>query len=311
MKACVLSSGGNKGAFHLGILRHLLNENSQLDYDIYCGTSAGALNCSILATDKLRHSLPVLEDIWLNQVKDSSSVRKNHLWRYILAGIILIVVFLFAAFLTFLFSTPKFLTILFLFLALGSFYLPYYSLTHTRSYYTTEPLRDLLEKNLDIEKLKTSGKMLRVGAVNFNTGQYETVTEKNEQIIDWIMASSSFPVLFPMQKIGDYYYTDGGISEMSPVIDAIKLGATEIDIILANPMKVSYFEGHPGIFKQLTRNLDIIGAEILRNDIETKCKDNIEIRIFGPDSALTQNSLNFDHERIKRIYEDGLNADIK
>lgn len=313
MKACVLSSGGNKGAYHLGVLRKLLNGSPDLDYDIYCGTSAGALNSSILATGKLNETLPKLENIWLHQVTDNSSVRKNHLWYYILAGIILIVFFLFVAFFSFLFSAPKLLTVFLLVLALGSFYVPYYSLTHTHSYYTTEPLRALVEANLDLDKLKNSGKYLRIGAINFNTGKYESATEKTDNIIDWVMASSAFPILFPMQKIGDYYYTDGGMSEMAPLIEAIELGATEIDIILANPIECSPFDGQPGIFKQLTRNLDIISAEILRNDITTKCKihsDKLNIRIFGPKRSLTENSLSFYPKRIKRIYDEGMKEDI-
>ena len=66
MKALVLSGGGSKGAFQLGAIKRLmLVENNS--YDIFCGTSVGALNASFLSqyTDKERlDGLSQLLDVW-------------------------------------------------------------------------------------------------------------------------------------------------------------------------------------------------------------------------------------------------------
>ncbi|HJZ23527.1 MAG TPA: DUF6363 domain-containing protein, partial [Candidatus Babeliales bacterium] len=63
-----------------------------------------------------------------------------------------------------------------------------------------------------------------------------------------------------------------------------------------------------GILKQLMRNMDIMSSEILRNDLETRCNEaenHVKIRVFMPDKELTSNSLNFDPEKLRHMYEEG------
>ena len=47
-RALVLSGGGSKGAYQIGVLRHLIMDLGR-QYDIFCGVSVGALNCSFLS----------------------------------------------------------------------------------------------------------------------------------------------------------------------------------------------------------------------------------------------------------------------
>lgn len=307
MRAAVLSGGGVKGAFQIGVLRELLENDPNLDYDILAGISVGALNTSLLATGPLSEALPKLEDIWFNQVKGNHSVWRHHLWFYMLAGIITIALFIIMAFISFIVGWPKIVTIILALCALGSFYIPFYSLTHTHSFYYTDPLRERIESNLDLKKLRTSGKKLRIGAVSFTTGKYRSVTEQQENIIDWIMASSAFPVFFPMQHIENEYWTDGGVIDIAPLSEVIRMGATEIDIILCSPIDVGHYFGQPGIIKQMMRNIDIMSSEILRNDLEARSSiaDGAKIRVFMPTIPLTSNALEFDPARIKRMYEVG------
>lgn len=306
MKALVLSGGGVKGAFQVGVLRGLLDHNPELDYDIYAGSSVGALNSSQCACAPLKDSLPKLEDVWLNQVKGNQSIWKHHLWYYILIGIGIILLFTIGGFFSFILSAPKWVTILFALFALISFYIPYYSLNHTHSIYTTDPLRKLIESNLDVEKLRKSGKQLRVGAVSFTTGEYRAATEDAEDIVSWIMASSAFPVFFPPVPIVGHYWTDGGVMNIVPLNDVIEAGATEIDIILASPANAGFYYGLPGIFSQMMRNIDIMSSEVQRNDLQAKINGkNVKIRIFKPAMQLTSNSLNFDPKRIKNMYQEG------
>ena len=308
MKAIVLSGGGVKGAFQIGVLRTLLDNNPNLEYDLYSGTSVGALNSTKLASGVFSEKLAELEDIWLNKVKGNGSVWSHHLWRYILIGIWVILFFMAAAFLSFIFSAPKWVTILFGLLTIASFYIPYYSLTHTHSIYTTDPLRKLIQKNIDLQSVKTSGKGLRIGAVSFTTGEYRVVDEQTDDLIDWIMASSAFPVFFPRVPILGQYWTDGGVTDIAPLSSVIEAGATEIDIILASPTNAGYYYGLPGITKQFMRDIDIMSSEILRNDLEARCaahKGKIKIRVFEPEVALTSNALDFDPNKIKRMYNEG------
>jgi NTE family protein len=48
MRALVLSGGGSKGAFQVGVLKRLIH-GEKYSYDIFCGTSVGALNASFMS----------------------------------------------------------------------------------------------------------------------------------------------------------------------------------------------------------------------------------------------------------------------
>lgn len=306
MRALILSGGGARGVFQAGVLRYLLDHDSDLDYDVYAGVSVGSLNAALLASDNLNETLPKLEEIWLNQIKDNSSVWSHHLWRYILAAIYCIVVFTIFTFVSFILSAPKIITIFLAIIAAGLFYIPYYALNNTHSIYNNNELGLLIKKNLDLDKLRNNNKKLLIGAVSFTTGDYKVITKHDTNLPDWLMASSAFPVLFPMPHLENQYWTDGGIIDLSMVDNVLHLGATEIDIIVTNPINPGSYNGLPGVLKQLVRHIDIISSEILRNIIASRTSiPGIKMRIFIPEHQLTNNFLSFDSNRIARMYDDG------
>ena len=303
MKALVLGGGGRKAAVQIGCIRHLLDAEN-IDYDIYTGISAGSLNASILASGPLKETLPKLEKIWLEDIKGNHSIWKHHLWYYIFFGICLIIFFVICTLISFLFDFNKLITVSFVLLSLISLYVPYYSLRKTKSIYKTEPLRELITKNLDIELLKSSGKKLKVGAICYETGEYHSVDENNDKIIDWIMASSAFPIFFPMVEIDGKHWTDPGIVNVASLYDAIALGATEIDIIICNTIDPG-IQNKLGLPYQFERTLDLMSAEILSNDIII-CRSHANIRIFMPSTSLGASSLNFDPDKITKMRDIGL-----
>ena len=80
MKALVLSGGGVKGAFQVGVLRKWLLEEQQ-EYDIFSGVSVGALNSAILAQVPYgdpKAAYEKLASTW-DRV-DNSNIRKD--WRF-------------------------------------------------------------------------------------------------------------------------------------------------------------------------------------------------------------------------------------
>lgn len=307
MKALVLGGGGSKCSAQLGCIRYLL-DTENVDYDIYTGISGGALNASILSTGPLRETLPKLEKIWLEDIKGNHSVWTHHLWWYIISGISLIIFFVILALISFLFDFNKLITILFILLSLTSLYVPYYSLKNTKSIYKTESLRDLITKNLDIDKLKNSNKKLSIGSICYETGEYKNVNGDNDKIIDWIMASSAFPLFFPMVEIDGKHWTDPGIVNVATLYDAIALGATEIDIIICNSLNPGE-QNKLGLPRQFERTLDLMSAEILGNDLII-CKSYANIRIFMPSKSLGNTSLNFDPEKIKKMFDIGIEMGI-
>jgi NTE family protein len=66
MKALVLSGGGARGAFQAGVLKRLIFQEDNR-YDIFCGTSVGALNAAFLAQfadDEMEIGLTELIKMW-------------------------------------------------------------------------------------------------------------------------------------------------------------------------------------------------------------------------------------------------------
>ena len=50
-----------------------------------------------------------------------------------------------------------------------------------------------------------------IGATNLDKGRYETFTEQADSIVGAVMASSAIPGLFPIIRINNDGYVDGGV----------------------------------------------------------------------------------------------------
>ncbi len=72
-RALVLSGGGAKGAFELGVVDYLVNDRG-IYFDVICGVSTGALNASFLSQGKgyegLKEKLEMLKEIWFSIESD-------------------------------------------------------------------------------------------------------------------------------------------------------------------------------------------------------------------------------------------------
>jgi NTE family protein len=79
-KALVLSGGGAKGSFELGVVDYLVND-LKMDFQVICGVSTGALNASMLSQGKgyegLKEKLEELKNIWFGIRKDSDIYKKG------------------------------------------------------------------------------------------------------------------------------------------------------------------------------------------------------------------------------------------
>lgn len=303
MKALVMSGGGSKGAFEVGVLRYL-HDHENVEYDIIAGVSVGALNASMLATGPMKETLPILEKVWFEGIKGNSSVWKHYLLWHMVGCVIGTSLLSLGTLLCAILGGPLGLTIFLALLTLGSLYVPYHFIETLRSVYRTGPLRSIVRKYLDLEKLKTSGKKLLVGAVAYETGEYRCADETNPDIIKWIMASSSFPLFFPLEKIEGLNWTDGGVTNVVPLQDAIENGATEIDIILTGPLGMTE-EKSFGILPQLERSIELQSREVVRNDIVVYDK-TIKVRIFEPEKKFEYSSLKFSPKHIRETYDAGL-----
>src|SRR6266568_2701951 len=161
VRALVLSGGGAKGAFQVGALDTLLNEQG-LEFAVIAGVSTGALSAGMLAQGTgaagQRAELEGLKDLYFSLTSDQDI------------------------------QHARFLGLLGAFLFHDSIYDP-------------SPLREKIARRVDAARLRVSGTALRVGAVCLEDGRYRSVTQDDPHILDFMFASASMPVFWPPVEI--------------------------------------------------------------------------------------------------------------
>jgi NTE family protein len=190
------------------------------------------------------------------------------------------------------------------------------------SVYCAAPLRQLIKDHLNLDLLAKSGRKLRVVACSWKTGQKVVATEENSDLANWIYASASQPVFFDPADIDGELYTDGGLRDIAPVGEAIKLGADEIDVIITgDPERPFDFDTKGKHTVQYALHMaGIMADEILLNDIRVCELKNrladlgepykkVKIRLLKPSRGVGD-SLDFSAEKIREMiafgYQDAI-----
>lgn len=182
------------------------------------------------------------------------------------------------------------------------------------SFFDSQPLVDLLNNHIDLNKIRMTGKKVSVGAVNMSSGKYHIFHQDNDDFIKAIAASASFPGVLRPVKIGDHLWSDGGIKEITPLRTAIDLGATDIDILTTSPEKrTKRFMEKPNTLDMFKRSIDLSADKIMSNDIEKAQLHNklaekgvsgyqaVNLNIIRPKYNLIEDFLDFDPKKIKEM----------
>ena len=136
-------------------------------------------------------------------------------------------------------------------------------------------LRRLLEEVVDVEAIKTSGVQLRICACDLLTGEIHTF-DQNGPVIAATLASSSFPIAFPLEPIKQTQkrpgglYTDAGVRDISPARSVIEAGCDRALILLSrDPDRVPVVaaEDVSTVWSRTKREMDLMLTEIVRGDI--------------------------------------------
>lgn len=223
--AIVLSGGGAKGAFQVGVLDELVT-NRGVRIDIAVGTSTGAIQALAVAQD----DIPKLLALWSGLRRNSDIYIKRPLGA---AGALL-----------------------------GS-----------RSIYDARGLKRLLRDAADEDRLRASGRKLRLGVVNLGTGIFRTIDESVPGIDNWVYASCAMPVFFEPLKTRDSagreeQWVDGGVRDVTPLDSAMELNPRGIIIVRASPKPRP---GTPRTYGNLIdiglRAVSILQSEVSMNDL--------------------------------------------
>lgn len=227
--ALVLSGGGARAAYQVGVLRVLARECPQAVPDILTGVSAGGINAAFLATHQspFDDKVEQLAQMW-------AGLHIDHVFRVDLRDL-----------------ASRTLRWGGRLMAGGQSLLP-----PAKSFVDTDPLREMLTRELHAEGGLLGGipKSLQDGwlrsfaltASSYTTGQSVTwvQTRADELIPTWerpqrrsetcairvdhVMASAALPFFFPAIEVDGGWYGDGGIRLTAPLSPAIHLGAKKI-----------------------------------------------------------------------------------
>lgn len=281
----VLTGGGARAAYQVGVLRAIsdMYPGSGYPFDVVVGTSAGAINAAALAGGGsiFRHNVSQLENIWANLSVDqvyhagSFAIMRNmsRVARKLISG-----------------GEQR----------------------HSLSLLNNEPLRRLLEKELDFDAIHQTieqGHLRALGlnACGYTTGRNLCFFEGGNDIVSWsngqragsrtqltldhVMASSAIPTLFEPVHINREYFGDGVTRQIAHISPAIRLGAEKVVIIgvSGNSQTEPKRPEHPAIptFGQIMSHvfnglfLDTLDYDIERLDLINQLVELI------PQAALT------------------------
>ena len=221
----VLPGGGARAAYQVGVLKaisELIPDSNP--FSIISGTSAGAINASLLASrsQSLKEAVEVLSGVWCNfktnkVYRTETTVMLKSIFQWLLtvsSGGVLA-------------KNPK-------------------------SLLDNSPLRQLLEDTINLEGIKNNIDKGNLDAFAITAASYSSkksvtffqseeddidwerflrVGEKTDILIDHLMASIALPLIFPAVKINNEYFGDGAMRQATPLSPAIRLGAEKLLII--------------------------------------------------------------------------------
>ncbi|UXR63540.1 patatin-like phospholipase family protein [Bdellovibrio bacteriovorus] len=270
----VLSGGGARGAFQVGVLNAIADickqEGIANPFQLYTGISAGAINTAFLTTSSHDHF-------------DEGTRRLTELWSQISSE---------QVFITDPISLSKGGLHWLLALSLGGLK----DSSPNRSFLETTPLRKLIAENCNFENIQKNIEKKKFRAVTVSALDYFTTStvsfvqgeEKtplwkrvrkmavNTQLTaDHIMASAAIPLLFPPVTVDGQFFGDGCIRNHSPCAPAIYLGANKLlaigirkrqDVCYAS-QKVNTTEP-PSVARVLSVMLNAVMMDGLEVDIE-------------------------------------------
>ena len=237
--AIVLSGGGAKGAFQVGVLEELI-VNRGVKVDIAVGTSTGSIQALAVAQD----DIPRLVQFWSSLRKSSDIYEKRPL-------------------------------------GVAS------ALLGSKSIYKATGLKKLLKDAADDERLRSTGKKLRLGVVNLGTGVFRTIDESVPGIHNWVYASCAMPVFFEPLKTRsadgtEEQWVDGGVRDVTPLSSAMELNPRGIIVVRASPKpepgKVRTFDD---LIQIGLRAVGILQQEVSMNDLANATLINDMIAVRG------------------------------
>ncbi|MGL4476402.1 MAG: patatin-like phospholipase family protein [Shewanella sp.] len=267
MIGLVLGGGGARAAYQVGVLKaiaQLYPRNHGIPFQVICGTSAGAINGTAMASYASCFHLGVrkLEWVWRNMQTHhiycaSAGAVSSHLIKMLLRGL----------------QDDK-------------------VSPDASSLFNNEPLRHLLSQVINFQRIDRNIQHGFLRAVSVETSCYNDASsycffQAQHQVANWqrhkrygmrqrlntehLLASAAIPTLFPSVKIHKDYHGDGSIHQQAPLSSPIHLGADKLLVINLESMHKDQSKSlphHPRLAGVTGHLLDSIFSDTLNTDLE-------------------------------------------
>jgi NTE family protein len=225
--AILLPGGGARAAYQVGVLRgiaRIVGRDHAQPFRIICGTSAGAINAATLAVhaDSFRRGVARLFLWW-------SALHVGMIYHADLAHVAMHGMRWFASVLVGI-GGPK----------------------RAASMLDNAPLRSLLQRQLDLSQIdaqvqKGMLRALAINATSYTTGHAVTFYQGSPALLPWrrtrrrgepaaitvdhLLASTAIPFVFPGERVGDDFFADGSVRQITPLSPPLHLGARRILVV--------------------------------------------------------------------------------
>jgi NTE family protein len=277
----VLTGGGARAAYQVGVVkavRDILGNPVKNPFPIVCGTSAGAINAATLAVfaDNFTRAVANLLEVWEHM--RCEHIYRTDAWHILRSG-------------------ARWLAAMMLI-----------SRHNPVSLLDNAPLRDMLEKNLDFERIQAhidAGSLYAVcvTASGYTSGQSVSffqggsgleAWERNQRIgaavnikLDYLLASAALPFIFPAVKVHREYFGDGSMRQIAPVSPALHLGADRVLIVGTGRQQTDDARARSNTYPSLAQiaghALNSIFLDSLNVDIERLERINRTVKLIPPE----------------------------
>jgi NTE family protein len=284
--AIVLPGGGARAAYQVGALRaivHIMGKPERLPFRVLCGTSAGALNAVALAVnaDDFRRGVARLMRWWRR-------IAVTDIYRADFAALSRHSAQFLASFLTGSRPPPGVATLL-----------------------DNAPLASLVDREFRFERLaghieRGDLTALSINATSYTTGYAVSFFEGAPTLPDWrrmrrrgqrerlardhLLATTAIPFVFPAGRIGDDYYMDGSVRQLTPLSAPLNLGARRVLVIAVgqfNGQRPSPTPGpavYPSFAQAAGHALSTIFLDNLASDVERLTQINRLVALVASDT---------------------------
>jgi len=265
--ALVLSGGGAKGAYEAGVAAVLAERG--LPIRLVAGSSAGALNAAMIADGRVDR----LDALWRGLSRDRVYALRT---RVFFAGLL-----------------PGWLTLL--------------ALDRAGSLFDPQPLRELIDATVDLERIRASP--VRLLVVTTDLARREPRLFDNRTLTrEALMAAAAVPGAFPAVEVDGALLVDGGLTGRAPVLEALAAGAGVERALVVMSYAPDERGSPPTTMRRALEEAFEMGMiHQIRRDVElARLKfPEVELHLLTPSAPLALRPLDFDPAGIARALARG------